>query len=513
MTTPFEIRGRTLARNTLFNLLGQPIPMVVVFLTFPLIVKRLGAERFGILTLVWLFVGYFSFADLGLGRASTKFVAELLGKSEESRIPGLVWTALVFQILLGIVCSLALVALTPYLTQRILNIPPGLLTEAKNTFYLLSALVPVELCSASFRGILEARQRFDLVNAVRVPSSSLNYILPAIGAVLGFGLPAIVLLLLIQRIASAMLYLLLSFRVLPILQERFSVDCSVVSRLFTYGGWVTVCNGVSVLIASADRFVIASLLSLSAVTYYVIPLSFVPALLVLSNSVQMTLFPASSAMAATRKEELERVSARALKFVILAQGALTVIVVVFARDLLRLWVGGAFARSESVLVLQILAVGAFVNSMAAIPSALLYGLGRPDIVAKIVLLELLLYSGLAWLLTKEIGTVGTALAWAVRGGFEALLFGLAAWKSLGLRPSTFAECGLGRTAMALGGLSLAVCSVTAGLREIKPASVMATVGLIALFAVIAWRFVLSISDRDGIRAVLLRRKNETGAPG
>jgi len=513
MTSSFETSGRLLARNTLFNLLGQPIPMAVVFLTIPLIVRKLGTERFGILTLVWLFVGYFSFADLGLGRASTKFVAELLGKSEESRIPGLVWTALVFQILLGIVCSLALIALTPYLTQRILNIPPGLLTEAKNTFYLLSALVPAELCSACFRGILEARQRFDLVNAVKVPSNSLNYILPAIGVVLGFGLPAIVLLLLIQRIASAVLYLLLSFRVLPILQQRFSVDCSVVSRLFTYGGWVTICNVVGLLIASVDRFVIASLLSLSAVTYYVIPLSFIPALLLLSNSVQTALFPASSAMAATRKEELERVSARALKFVILAQGALTVMVVVFARDLLRLWVGETFAGSESVLVLQILAVGAFVNSMAAIPSALLYGLGRPEIVAKVFLLQLPFYSALAWLLTKQMGTVGTALAWAVRGGFEASLFGLAAWKRLGLRPSTFAECGLGRTAMALGGLSLGVSSAAVGLRGSKPASVMATVGLIALFAVIAWRFVLSISERDGIRAVLLRQKKETGAPG
>jgi hypothetical protein len=35
------------------------------------------------LSLAWVVLGYFAIVDLELGRATTKFVAEALGKSEE----------------------------------------------------------------------------------------------------------------------------------------------------------------------------------------------------------------------------------------------------------------------------------------------------------------------------------------------------------------------------------------------------------------------------------------------
>src|SRR2546422_5253255 len=84
-----------LARNTLLNLLGQGIPLVVAVLTIPVIVGRLGPIRFGILSLAWMVVGSFSIFDLGLGRAATKGVAEALGAGEEDRVPRIAWTAVI----------------------------------------------------------------------------------------------------------------------------------------------------------------------------------------------------------------------------------------------------------------------------------------------------------------------------------------------------------------------------------------------------------------------------------
>ena len=60
--------------------------------------------------------------------------------------------------MLGIVGALVLVGITPLLVERILNIPPDLVGEAKATFYLLALSVPVVLVSSSFRGVLEASQ-------------------------------------------------------------------------------------------------------------------------------------------------------------------------------------------------------------------------------------------------------------------------------------------------------------------------------------------------------------------
>jgi len=66
-----EICGSLLARNTLLNFIGQAVPLLVGVATIPFIVRGLGTERFGFLSLAWVVLGYFAIFDLGLGRATT----------------------------------------------------------------------------------------------------------------------------------------------------------------------------------------------------------------------------------------------------------------------------------------------------------------------------------------------------------------------------------------------------------------------------------------------------------
>ncbi|MCK4486482.1 MAG: hypothetical protein KAU38_06960 [Desulfobacterales bacterium] len=68
-------RGSRLARNTALNLLGLCLPLVVAIFAIPLLIKGLGTDRFGILTLAWVLIGYFSLFDLGLSHAPTKLMA------------------------------------------------------------------------------------------------------------------------------------------------------------------------------------------------------------------------------------------------------------------------------------------------------------------------------------------------------------------------------------------------------------------------------------------------------
>jgi len=78
--------GRRLARNVLWNLLGTGAPLLVALFAIPLLIEGLGTERFGVLLIAWMVVGYFSLFDMGLGRALTKLVAEKLGKGTGDEI-------------------------------------------------------------------------------------------------------------------------------------------------------------------------------------------------------------------------------------------------------------------------------------------------------------------------------------------------------------------------------------------------------------------------------------------
>src|SRR6202030_3302179 len=86
--------GRLLARNTVWNLIGNGAPLIVAVFSIPILIHGLGKDRFGVLTLAWALIGYASLFDIGLGRALTQLAARKLGAGEEREVPTLVWTSL-----------------------------------------------------------------------------------------------------------------------------------------------------------------------------------------------------------------------------------------------------------------------------------------------------------------------------------------------------------------------------------------------------------------------------------
>ena len=63
-------------KGSMWTLAGSVAPLAVSFISTPFIIRYLGAESYGVLLLVGLIPAYFSFADFGMGVASTKFAAE-----------------------------------------------------------------------------------------------------------------------------------------------------------------------------------------------------------------------------------------------------------------------------------------------------------------------------------------------------------------------------------------------------------------------------------------------------
>src|SRR6266403_1890350 len=170
--------GRLLARNTIWNLIGNGAPMVVAVFCIPILIRGLGKERFGVLTLAWALIGYASLFDLGLGRALTQLVAKKLGRGEDHEVPTLVWTSLILMLLLGVVGTAVVVLLTPFLVVRVLHVPAALERETLNSFRVLGLSIPLVISTVGLRGFLEALQRFRLINALRIPMGVFTFVGP-----------------------------------------------------------------------------------------------------------------------------------------------------------------------------------------------------------------------------------------------------------------------------------------------------------------------------------------------
>lgn len=488
-----------LAKNAILNFIGQVVPLFIGVATIPFIVRGLGVERFGVLALAWVVLGYFGLFNLGLGRATTKFVAEYLSQGKIRELPGLVWTSVGLQLLLGVFGGFLFASFVPLLVTGVFNIPPPLMGEAERSFFLLTASLPVVMATTGLRGVLEAGQRFDLVNLVRVPSSSLNFLIPV--AALPLGLSGIVFLLIMAKLAAAFVYLIFCFRAFPFLRRAFAFQAKLIRPLFAYGGWVTVSNVVSPLLLYLDRFFIGSLLTMAAVTYYTAPYEMLTRLSIFPTSLMATLFPAFSALGtAGAGEDLERFYLRSVKCLFLIMGPVVFILFLFAGEILWAWLGVDFVE-RSTLVFQILAVGVLVNSLAFVPFSLLQGLGRPDITAKFHLTELPIHVGLVWFLVRNMGIKGAALAWSFRVGLDAVLLFGASWRLYRMRPRALARNNFLRSVMAVAMLVGALFTARRVGGAVLIQIVLVAV-VIVLFVLLVWRYVLDGTDRSSFTSAL-----------
>lgn len=405
--------GRQLARNVVWNLLGTGAPFLVAIIAIPVLIEGMGTERFGVLTIAWMVVGYFSLFDLGLGRALTKLVAEKIGKRKQSEIPSLIWTAMLLMSVLGVFGGVTVAILSPWLVGDVLKIPTELQRETLMAFYLLAASIPIVINSTGMRGVLEAHQCFGMVNSVRIPLGIMTFLGPLIVLPFSNSLFPIVFMLVIVRLISLVVYVIQCLSILPNMRGSFSVSTIVIKPLIKFGGWMTITNIVGPLMVYMDRFLIGSVVTMTAVAYYTTPYEVVTKLGIVSGALMGVMFPAFASSFAQNRERAVYLFRRTVSYIFILLFPLVLFIITFAHDFLLLWLNVEFA-DNSTSVFQLLAIGVFVNSQASVPFAIMQSIGRPDLTAKLHLIELPFYLLLLWYLLDLYGILGVAIAWVLR---------------------------------------------------------------------------------------------------
>ncbi|MGH9160734.1 MAG: flippase [Vicinamibacteraceae bacterium] len=414
------LSGRALARNTLWNFTGMAIPMLVGVFAIPYLIDGMGKDRFGLLAIIWMGVGYFSFFDMGLGRALTKLVAEHLGREQDWDLAGIIWTALCLILGLGVLGMVVVLLLVEPLILHVLNVPPGLESEGIASFRLLAAGIPIVIATSALIGILEAHHRFAKIALVRVPLGVMTFLGPVVSLQFTPSLIGATSALIAARTAAFVLYYASAAQVSPSLRRPMGITRRHLRPLLSFGGWLTVSNVTGPLMVYFDRFFVGAMMSMTAVAYYVTPYEVLSRLQMLPRSVTGVLFPALTTAIAGNRARLPTLYGQALRALLLLTLPLISGAFLFAPEALQLWLGDDF-RIAATPVVRWLALGWMINVLTRPCVIILQSAGRPDLVAKAHAAELCLYVILLWALTREFGIAGTASAWFFRVLVDALI--------------------------------------------------------------------------------------------
>lgn len=413
--------SKTLKNNTLWNLIGSGAPMLLGIVTIPYLIKEIGVEAFGILTLVWALIGYFSLFDFGLGRALTQQVASnrVLGTEKQLRI--LIKTGLLLTLGTGIIGGTLLLMCSYQLSYKWLNVSINL---RESTFYclLIAALgIPLTTLTSGLKGILEAYEDFKSVNLLRVLLGIANFSFPAFSVMIfGDRLDYMVISLVISRLIVFIAHLFLVNNKVSKYWQSETGDKKEIKILLSFGAWMTMSNIISPLMVTADRFIISSVLGASLVAYYTVPFEMLIRVLIIPASLTTALFPRLISLSQTSLREANDLYKKSLKFVSIIMLSVCSIIASGSFWGLSLWLGQDFAN-HSWYIASILSIGILFNGMAQIPHASIQASGNVKATALLHLVEFILYIPLLFIFLKYFGLLGAAIVWVIRV-FGDLLF-------------------------------------------------------------------------------------------
>lgn len=398
-------------RYTVYNLIGASLPIAVSFLTVPAYFHLVGEIRFGILSIAWLFLGYFGLFDLGLGMATTRQVAarEKDGRHVQAQI---FWTALLTNLSLGLAGAIIAWPVAHFYFGHMLKVSPGMRFEIIAAIPWLVLAVPVATVTGVVTGALQGINRFGTLNLISFLGSTLFQLLPLAAAF--FWSPSLNIVLPISLLAQALSLAMLGFECYRHLLRGHAVtyDRAELKVLFRFGFWVAVSAFFSPLMTMVDRLIIGAYVSAAAVSLYVVPFNLGQRLCILGNAMGVALFPriaaASFDEALMVEEEAERVLSAIMLVAIV--GAIFII-----GPFLRIWIGQDFAFRASAIA-EVLLLGVWFEAVSRIPLYALRGLSRPEVIAKIDLIQLVPFWIALLVLITKLGALGVAIAYVFRVG-------------------------------------------------------------------------------------------------
>ena len=155
-----------LRTNFGFNVIGMVLPVALTLFTVPVYISYIGAARYGVLSLIWILLGYFGFLDFELGRASANALAKLAhGSEERARV---LMTSLYINLVLGISGGFILYLAGSQILHELMTLSGELGVEVDNSLPWIAGMLPLALLAGAGTGTLDSHEQFFIGNMLHL---------------------------------------------------------------------------------------------------------------------------------------------------------------------------------------------------------------------------------------------------------------------------------------------------------------------------------------------------------
>ena len=357
-TTPAgfaQERQRKIVLTVLANFAAKGIMLLTSVLSIRFTVNYLGTERFGMWALISSFTAMLSFADLGIGNGLLNSISDAYGKDDREGASRNVSSAFYMLLFIAVLIAVIFFAAYPYISwAAVFNVTSAqAIAEAgpAMTLFIVCTLINIPL------GVVQRiRMGYQegFINSLWLAIGNVTALFAVLTLIyFKSGLPYLVFALvgfpLLAQLGNG-LFLFLKQRVWLMPRWRH-FNFSSAGKLLQLGFLFFVLQMAISIGFESDGFIITQFLGAEAVTQYAIPKRLFILATTLLGIVLSPLWPAYGE-AAARKDTAwtKRTFLKSLLFSSFFGISSALILLIFSKPILRIWVGDAVSPSWALLV-------------------------------------------------------------------------------------------------------------------------------------------------------------------
>lgn len=486
------------------------VEVLITFFVTPIYLHRLGTEAYGAWELVIAFIGNVSLLELGFGQASTRGIADAIGRQDHAYLVATVSNCVAALLALGVIGCLIVLATVPW-ADELLNVGPTVAAVAGVVMVMGAVQVLLRFAITSCVSICYGLQLHSMVNAVRIALLTISStvavaIIPADPAKGLFWMAFVATAGVAVQLAFILFFLI---RRIGVAFDWASVSKGTLREFWLYGARSSVIQGAGTMMRNFTPFTVAHAIGTASVPFLTIANRLADYVFALGSALGMPLTPYLAEIEGRvgGGQRFRSAYMSSTRILMCFAFGFPMGLFFFGTDVVRLWLGNDIATNVNA-PLKVLCVALLFQAAATNAFRVLLVRNAHAPVARAAAVCALVFGALCWFVSGWLGVVGVAAAW---GGYQLVMAvvelttccRVTGWSLGSLLRDTAARyvtpvTMLGAAAMLMSWL----CPPATWGRLAVDVAVAGTIYLLAV-----WAFALSRDDKSALSRLFARTVN------
>ncbi len=378
---------------------------LVSYVTRLVLARNLTTAEYGLFYAVWTVVIFFLFfRDLGFQESLVRHITEFKAAEKVQKIKTALVSAFSIQIFGSLILSIIFFLLADFLALHYFKDPRASLLLKIMIFYIFFSVFFKIL-----KGFFQGFQRMFIYSSIELSKNAILLFLILLFSWLGFGITSPAWAYAFVCVFLVIIYFPLLLKTYPFFNYKIEDKKNISKSLFRFAipSFATQIGGR--IIGYLDTLFLTYFRSLQEVGIYNAVLPSALMLLFVGRTAGSIIFPMSTELWV--KKDLKRLSQGIHlmhRYLFIFTAPIIAVLFIFARFFLGEFFGEDYAAGYRAF--QIILIGVFFFLMAMMDNNIISGIGKPQVVTKIILLAALINAAANFFLIPRLGIEGAALA-------------------------------------------------------------------------------------------------------